>query len=227
MGEKRTSKTSLLAILSILSKKAVAIVHFSATAIMRISPSRFFSFALKILLPVTLAAAIAMLLLLRARQTATPPAAPAVSISAQAGDLVIDFPASWIEIPGKLSRTYRSPRPGAGLLQLSAHPPLAPGTSAADAGRELDSLLDEMKTEMDFGKRLEISHFETGVGPLAFAKYRSPAHGILGFWLLASDTMIFATYVDGGPGTAEKDIEEAQRSFLNARREERQSQRGP
>jgi hypothetical protein len=144
------------------------------------------------------------------------PILPTVS-PASDRDLIIDFPASWSEIPGKLSRTYRSPRPGAGLLQLSLHPPLPPGTDAAGAARELDTLLNEMETEMKFGERLNITQFDTNAGPLAFAKYRSPGHGVLGFWLLASDQMIFATYVDGGPDAAEKDIAEALKAFQNAR----------
>ncbi len=140
-----------------------------------------------------------------------PPAPPAPT------ELAIDFPIGWIEIPGKISRTYRSPRPGAGLLQLSLHPPLAAGTDAAGAAENLDAMLGEMVSEMEFGQRLETARFDTPAGPLAFAKYRSPRHGVLGFWLLASDPMVFATYVDGGPSTAEKDIADANKAFQTAR----------
>jgi hypothetical protein len=179
--------------------------------------SGFRSLALKLLLPAAFVGVLLVLFIPRPgdspapiKNSATPP---------RSGELVIDFPKSWSEIPGKLSRTYRSPRPGAGLLQLSLHPPLPPGTDAAGAAKELVALLDEMESEMKFGERLNITQVETSAGPLAFAKYRSPEHGVLGFWLLASDQMIFATYVDGGPDTAEKDIAEAQRSFMNARYE--------
>jgi hypothetical protein len=137
--------------------------------------------------------------------------------TSRAGELVIDFPASWIEIPGKLSRSYRSPRPGAGLVQLSVHPPLAGRVDGSRAERELDTLLKEMVCEMDFGRRLEIGHSDTQAGALAFAKYQSPSHGVLGFWLLAAEPMIFATYVDGGSSAAELDIREAQQAFLDAR----------
>jgi len=134
-------------------------------------------------------------------------------------ELVIDFPKNWIEIPGKLSRTYRSPRPGAGLLQLSVHPALAGRVDGPRAEKELDALLREMVCEMDFGRRLEIGYWETKAGALAFAKYQSPAHGVLGFWLLAAEPMIFATYVDGGSSASETDIREAQQAFREARRE--------
>jgi hypothetical protein len=133
--------------------------------------------------------------------------------------LVIDFPTNWIEIPGKLSRTYRSPRPGAGLLQLSVHPALTGRVDGPRAEKELDALLREMVCEMDFGRRLEIGHWETKAGALAFAKYQSPAHGVLGFWLLTAEPMIFATYVDGGSAASEADLREAQEAFRESRRE--------
>lgn len=171
--------------------------------------------AVKILLPVAVIAAVTFLLLPRSGSEKTAEALRP-SPPKPTGEIVIDFPPSWSEIPGKLSRTYRSPRPGAGLLQLSVHPPLASKTDGAGAQRELDTLLREMVTEMEFGERVWIGHFETKAGPLAFAKYRSPKHGVLGFWLLSAEPMIFATYVDGGTGTAEKDIAEGQQAFLNA-----------
>jgi hypothetical protein len=173
---------------------------------------RLGALAAKILLPAALVSGV-VLLVLRSGHHADVAPAP----SKNPGELAVDFPGSWSEVPGKISRTWRSPRPGAGLLQLSVHPPLASGTDGPGAAKELDTLLNEMESEMAFGQRVEIAHSETKAGPLAFAKYRSPAHGVLGFWLLASDPMIFATYVDGGPGTAEKDIAEAHEAFRNAR----------
>lgn len=144
------------------------------------------------------------------RQIAAPP-------NSRGPELVIDFPKSWIEIPGKLSRTYRSPRAGAGLLQLSVHPALTGRVDGPRAEKELDVLLREMVCEMDFGRRLEIGHWETKAGALAFAKYQSPAHGVLGFWLLAAEPMIFATYVDGCSSASEADIREAQQAFREGR----------
>jgi len=139
------------------------------------------------------------------------------ALEARSQELVIDFPTNWIEIPGKVSRTYRSPRPGAGLLQLSVHPALTGLVNGPRAEKELDELLSEAVCEMEFGRRLEIGHWETKAGALAFARYQSPAHGVLGFWLLAAEPMIFATYVDGGSSASESDIREAQQAFREAR----------
>ncbi len=174
------------------------------------------SATLRVLLVIVLVGAVAgVLALISPKKSPSSPLPPAPAAPPE--QLVIDFPPSWNEIPGKLSRTWRSPRSGAGFLQLSVHPPLSPGTDGPGAERELDTLLKEMVSDMAFGTRLSIGHASTKAGPLAFARYRSPEHGVLGFWLLAAQPMIFATYVDGGPDTAEKDIREAQASFLNAR----------
>ena len=131
--------------------------------------------------------------------------------------LIFDLPPGWAEIPGKLSRTYRSSRPGAGFFQLSMHPPLEGVVDGPRAEKELDALLGEMKSDMKFGRRLELTHLPAKAGVLAFAKYRSDEHGTLGFWLLPTKAMVFATYVDGGPAATEADLRDATRALQSAR----------
>jgi hypothetical protein len=156
------------------------------------------------------------------RQTATnapsasniPTATPAPT--AKALNFILPLPSGWESIPGKLSSTYRSTRPGAGFFQLSMHPPLEGKVDGARAEKELDSLLSEMKSDMPFGRRLEIGHLPARSGFLAYARYQSDEHGTIGFWLLPAANMVFATYVDGGSSASPADLREAQEALQAA-----------
>jgi len=117
----------------------------------------------------------------------------------------------WQSLAGHSPRTYRSARAGAGFLQVSMYPPLEGTMDGERAEKQLDQMLKEISGDLKIGPPLTNSHGPAKNGVLAFAKYRSDEHGVLGFWLIPTpEATIFASYTDGSPAAAEADIRECQ-----------------
>ena len=122
--------------------------------------------------------------------------------------LHIRIPPNWFEVPNKIPRSYRRRSNGSGWVQISLYPPETELNGDGEKIRtKLNNLLKSL--DMDFGKEITGMHLPCASGTMATSMYQSPKQGLLQFWLIPSDALIFVSYTMGDILTVKEEVAEA------------------
>src|SRR5678815_4858087 len=111
--------------------------------------------------------------------------------------LHVILPADWVEVPHQSPREFRNTA-RFGSVQISLLPPLPQLSAAPDQLLPwLQAYIRSRAPELhDLVREHEV---ECTVGRGAFSLRRSVQQGLVAFWVIASDVLVFATYVSGSP----------------------------
>ena len=121
---------------------------------------------------------------------------------------MVFLPADWREVKGNGARAYRKIGASSGWLNISLLPP-EPSLCGDDhaTSTRLRKLLDDLG--MPLGREVHADTTDCTLGRMAFSIWKSPERGLLQFWLIPSEVMVFASYTMGNLRTAQQEMADA------------------